>query len=64
MRPGFELRPALVGTVRFEGITKDNLTKKLSLRDPKLVMIRSDKTALEADTVQSIEEIYLRQRVG
>ena len=28
VRPGFELRPALVGTVRFEGITKDNYLRQ------------------------------------
>lgn len=63
-RPGFELRPDLVVTVRFEGVMKEQVTGKLSLRDPKLVVIRSDKSAGEADTVQALEEIHLRQRVG
>ena len=64
VRPGYELRPSIVVTVKFEGITRDSAGKRLSLRDPKLVMIRSDKAATEADTSRSIEELYLRQRVG
>ncbi|MCA9672892.1 MAG: hypothetical protein KC503_45185 [Myxococcales bacterium] len=64
VRPGLELKPHLVITVRFEGITRDYQTQVLSLRDPKLVHIRSDKTPLEASTVDDIEEIFLRQRVG
>ncbi len=63
-RPGLELLPHIVVTVRFEGIARDFATNKLSLRDPKLVTIRSDKSAHEADTVESIQEMYLRQRVG
>lgn len=63
-RPGFALRPSIVVTVRFEGVARDQVTGVLSLRDPKLVVIRSDKTAVEADTMTRIEEIYLRQRVS
>ena len=63
-RPGFALRPSIVVTVKFEGIARDQATGVLSLRDPKLVVIRSDKSAAEADTVKSIEELYLRQRVS
>lgn len=63
-RSGVELRPHLVATVRFEGITKDFDTEKLSLRSPKLVHLRTDKSALEADGVARLEELYLRQRVG
>jgi len=63
-RTGFELRPHIVITIKFEGIVKDFKTGELSLRDPKLAYIRSDKSALEADTVKSIEELYLKQRVG
>jgi DNA ligase-1 len=64
VRPGFELRPSIVVTVKFEGIAREMQTGKLALRDPKVAMIRADKSAEEADTVQFIEEIYLRQRVG
>ena len=63
-RPGFSLKPSIVVTVKFEGIARDQVTGVLSLRDPKLVVIRSDKSAGEADTVSKIEEIYLRQRVS
>jgi DNA ligase-1 len=63
-RSGLELRPHIVVTVKFEGIARDTTTGRLGLRSPKLAVIRSDKPASEADTVQTIEEIYLRQRVG
>jgi len=62
-RPGVELRPSIVATVRFEGIVTDQTTGKLSLRDPKIVSLRSDKTAAEADTVEMIREEQLRQRL-
>jgi DNA ligase-1 len=64
VRSGLELRPHIVVTVKFEGIARDTTTGRLGLRSPKLAVIRSDKPASEADTVQTIEEIYLRQRVG
>jgi DNA ligase-1 len=62
-RPGYELRPGIVVTVKFEGIMRD-AAGKLSLRDPKLVAIRSDKSPSECDLATALEEIYLRQRVG
>lgn len=64
VRPGFELRPEIVVTIRFEGIVREMGSGKLSLRDPKLVVIRSDKSPSEADSLKAIEELYLRQRVG
>jgi len=63
-RSGIELRPSIVVTVRFEGIARDLVTHRLALRGPKLAAIRADKPASEADTVQAIEGLYLRQRVG
>lgn len=63
-RPGVALRPSIVVTTKFEGITRDQVTGQLSLRDPKIAVIRSDKSASEADTVATIEEMYLRQRVS
>ncbi|MCA9064530.1 MAG: hypothetical protein KDA96_15775, partial [Planctomycetaceae bacterium] len=63
-RPGIALRPSIVITTRFEGIARDQVTGALSLRDPKIVVIRSDKNASEADSIADMEEIYLRQRVG
>jgi DNA ligase 1 len=62
VRPGLELRPHIVVTLKFDGITRDNVTKRLSLRDPKIAMLRPDKAAHEADTVQDIEEISMRER--
>lgn len=64
VRAGLELVPRIVVTVRFEGIARDVETGRLALRGPKLVAIRADKVAGEADTTITIEEIYLRQRVG
>lgn len=63
-RPGIELRPSIVVTVKFEGLARDQVTKELSLRDPKIAMIRSDKSAFEADTIDSLQELELRQRMG
>ena len=64
VRAGLELFPRIVVTVRFEGIARDTETGRLGLRGPKLVALRADKHAGEADTTTAIEEIYLRQRVG
>ncbi len=63
-RPGVELAPAIVATVKFSGITVDRPTGKLALRDPKLVHLRSDKSPLEADTTTAIEKLHLKQRMG
>jgi DNA ligase 1 len=63
-RPGWEFLPQLVVTVKFEGIIRDNATGKLSLRDPKIAMIRADKSASEADTTQAIDQLYLNQRLS
>jgi len=63
-RPGFELVPHLVVTVRFEGVIRDSTTGQLSLRDPKLVVIRPDKAAHEADSTKTLQELYLKQKVG
>jgi len=51
-----------VVTVRFEGVVRDS-SGKLSLRDPKLVVIRGDKSPFEADTTRAIEELHLRRRM-
>ena len=63
-RPGWEFAPQIVVTVKFEGIIRDSSSGKLSLRDPKIAMIRADKSANEADTTQSIEELYLNQSLS
>lgn len=59
VRPGLEFRPAIVVTVKFEGVVRDQRTGRYSLRDPKIALIRSDKSAFEADDVVSMEKVYL-----
>jgi hypothetical protein len=63
VRPGYELRPSMVVTVRFEGIMRES-TGALSLRDPKLVAIRSDKNPSEADLVTALEESTCGRGLG
>ncbi len=63
-RPGFELVPHIVVTVRFAGVVREPASGRLSLRDPKLAVIRSDKSAHEADSVRDLENLYLQQSVG
>ena len=63
VRPGLELRPHIVATIKFEGVTKDAATKRLSLRDPKIATLRPDKSASEASTVEDIEAMYRRERL-
>lgn len=63
VRPGFELVPFLVGTVKMSGVIKDPAGKP-RLRDPKLVALRPDKTPQEADTTLALEELFLRQNLG
>jgi len=64
VRPGFELAPHVVVAVRFEGVIRDPASGRLTLRDPKLVATRADKAAHEADAVNAIEELYLKQKFG
>jgi len=64
VRPGMAFRPAIVVTIKFEGIVRDQRTGKLSLRHPNIVYIRSDKSAFEADDVGAIEKLYLDQNFG
>lgn len=64
VRPGIDLRPSIVVTVKFEGVIKDSLTGELKLRSPKLVQIRSDKSAPECDRLEDLERIWLRERMG
>jgi DNA ligase-1 len=64
VRPGLEFRPHLVATVKFEGIVHEAKTGRLSLRDPKIALLRADKTAFEADEVGMLEKLYLDQRLS
>ena len=62
LKAGVELRPGIVATVRFEGVVRDE-NDQLSLRDPKIVRVRTDEKDLsEIDQVKSIEELYLKSR--
>lgn len=63
-RPGVELAPAIVVTVKMTGIVKDMATGKLALRDPKIAALRSDKSPQEADTTAAIDQLFLKQRMG
>jgi DNA ligase-1 len=64
VRPGLELRPHLVATIKFEGVVKDAATQRLSLRDPKIATLRPDKSASEASTIADIEALYRKERLG
>jgi DNA ligase-1 len=64
VRPGLAFRPHLVATVKFEGIVNDPKAGRLSLRDPKIALMRSDKTAFEADEISMLERLYLDQRLS
>lgn len=63
-RPGLELQPAIVVTVKFEGIIREAKTGRLSLRDPKIATLRSDKSAYDTDDVTRLEQIYLDMRLS
>jgi DNA ligase-1 len=60
---GVGLAPALVVTVRFEGIVRE-VGGKLALRDPKIVSLRPDKSASECDSMRLVEELFVRGRLG
>ncbi len=60
---GAALVPAIVVSVRFEGVVRD-ADGRLSLRDPKIVSLRPDKNAAECDAARAIEEIQVRSRLG
>ena len=62
--PAIALKPYIVATVKFEAVIKEPITKQLTLRFPKLVMLRPDKSALEADKLADLESLYLRQHMG
>jgi DNA ligase 1 len=60
---GVGLVPAIVVTVRFEGVVRDT-DGKLALRDPKIIALRPDKAVSECDRAARIEEIHVRGRLG
>jgi len=60
---GVGLIPAIVVTVRFEGVVRDN-DGRLALRDPKIIGLRPDKSVAEIDAAGRIEELHVRGRLG
>jgi DNA ligase-1 len=64
VRPGIELRPSIVVTIKFEGIARDQVTGALSLRDPKIAVIRSDKPVTEADTIDALQGLHYAERLS
>jgi DNA ligase-1 len=63
LKVGFSLVPALVVTVRFEGVVRD-VGGLLSLRGPQIVTLRPDKSASECDPARTVEEMFVRGKLG
>lgn len=62
-KAGVELRPGIVATVRFEGVVRDERSV-LALRDPKILRVRTgEKDLAELDTYETIEKLFLKQRL-
>jgi DNA ligase 1 len=53
----------VVVTVKFEGIVRAS-DGRLSLRDPKILSLRPDKSAAECDPASAIEAVYLSERLS
>jgi len=63
-RAGFEVMPEIMVTVQFEGVVRDK-GDSFSLRDPRIVAIRNEElTPDDADTAETIEGLYLRERLA
>ncbi|MBL4849129.1 MAG: hypothetical protein JKY65_26690 [Planctomycetes bacterium] len=61
-KAGVELRAGIVASIRFEGVVRDE-KGKLSLRDPKILRVRTGEKDLgELDTVKEIERLFQKQR--
>lgn len=61
-KAGVELRAGIVASVRFEGVVRDD-KGKLSLRDPKILRVRTGEKDLgELDHVKEIERLFQKQR--
>ncbi len=59
-----DVKPMIVFEVGYEEIQKNpGHPSGYALRFPRLISIRHDKTAEEADTIDKVEQIYLRQRL-
>jgi len=58
-----EFEPKIVFEVAFEEIQKSqNYDSGYALRFPRLVNVRSDKSVEDADTIEKVEQLYLKQK--
>lgn len=58
-----DIEPKIVFEVAFEEIQKSpNYGSGYALRFPRLVNVRSDKSADDADSIERIEQLYIRQK--
>ena len=63
-RAGFEVIPEIMVTVQFEGVVRDK-GDSFSLRDPRIVAVRNEElTPDDTDTAETIEGLYLRERLA
>ncbi len=59
-----EFEPKIVFEVAFEEIQKSpNYDSGYALRFPRLVNVRSDKSVNDADSIEKIEQIFIKQRM-
>jgi DNA ligase-1 len=57
-----EVEPKIVLEVAFNNIMRsDRHESGYALRFPRIVRLRPEKSAAEADTIETVEEIYRRQ---
>jgi DNA ligase 1 len=57
-----EVEPKIVLEVAFNNVMKSNRHQSgYALRFPRIVRLRPDKSPEEADTIETVEEIYRRQ---
>jgi DNA ligase-1 len=63
LKQGQAFQPGVVVTVKFEGIVRAP-DGRLSLRDPKIVSLRPDKSVAECDQITALEAIHLSERLG
>lgn len=62
-RMGIEFRPAIIVTVLIQDVTRET-DGTLMLRHPRIKAIRLDKSLDETDTIETLTDIYYRQRIG
>jgi ATP-dependent DNA ligase len=60
-RLGVEISPLIVVTVLIQGIQRDS-DGALTLRHPRIAVVRTDKQPDECDTIEDIRQLYLKER--